>query len=97
MVKDVKKDYLDEENDESEPEPEPYHRGDLSEHERHLAPKTLAPTAYALQLLSSALSILCASFSFDGADLVAYQLSQRACIYRAGFRVSVPNATIKLP
>ena len=29
-------------------------------------------------------------------DLVAHQLSQRACVYRAGFRVSVPNATIKL-
>jgi hypothetical protein len=50
VVKDVKKDYLDEENDESEPEPEPYHRGDLSEHERHLAPNTLAAATYALQL-----------------------------------------------
>ena len=50
MVKDVKKDYLGEEDDESEPEPEPYHRGDLSEHERHLAPRTLAAATYALQL-----------------------------------------------
>ncbi len=42
VVKDGKKDYLGEEDDESEPEPEPYHRGDLGEHERHLAPRTLA-------------------------------------------------------
>ncbi len=50
VVKDVKKDCLGEEDDESEPEPEPYHRGHLSEHERHLAPRTLAAATYALQL-----------------------------------------------
>jgi hypothetical protein len=36
VVKDVKEDYLGEEDDESEPEPEPYHRGHLGEHEAHL-------------------------------------------------------------
>jgi hypothetical protein len=50
VVKNVKKDYLEEENDKSGPEPKPYHRGDLREHETHPAPRTLATATYTLQL-----------------------------------------------
>jgi hypothetical protein len=72
VVKDVKKDYLGEEDDESEPEPEPYHRGDLSEHERHLAPRTLAAATYTLELfVERVIELFFVSSRRPFADLVA--------------------------
>ena len=62
-----------------------------------LAMPFIVAAGLALGMYGQSTMILFASLSADGGDLVAHQLSQRACVYRAGFRVSVPNATIKLP